>query len=90
MSSTLCNTCEMTKPNYEFNHRSNSAAGFRFECKTCAVQQKKQWREANRDHVNEQQHTRYAANAQVRINDNIHQILRAISKVDIIQFELKK
>jgi len=72
MASKFCNKCEMTKPTYELNHKSDTADGFIYECKSCCAKQKKQWRELNRDRLNQQQRDRHANNPQSKINVNMH------------------
>jgi len=47
-------------------------------CKSCNDEVRREWRENNRHHVNEQKRNDYANNAQRRISNNIHQILKNI------------
>ena len=42
----ICSKCNVSKPLSEFNKRSNSKDGFRFECRIC----QKEHYESNRDH----------------------------------------
>jgi len=72
MASKVCSKCQVTKPTYEFNHDSYAADGFHHKCKQCNVEVMKQWKENNRDRMNEQMRNRYANNPQVRINLYMH------------------
>jgi len=78
MASNFCNKCEITKPTYEFNHRSNTADGFQYMCKACNIEQKQQWRENNREHFNEHNLNYYGTNPQLRIYQNMHKKLWSI------------
>jgi len=48
----MCSKCQVFKPTYDFNHKLDTADGYRYECKACNVEIVKQWRENNRNHVN--------------------------------------
>jgi len=51
----------MTKLTYEFNHRSDTVDGLRYECKQCNVENVQQWRELNRDQANASARNYYAS-----------------------------
>lgn len=54
-----CNTCEETKPITEFGKQKGGKFGVRAICKVCVRLKNKQYRDKNRDKINERHRARY-------------------------------
>jgi len=78
MASKFCNKCKITKSVSDFIKSSSTSDGFRYECKTCNAEIVKQWRENNRDHLNERERYRVAINPQRRMSKSMHNRLNKI------------
>jgi len=78
MASKMCGKCQATKSVCDFNKSSLTSDGYRFECKTCHVEEVRQWRENNREHVNDYFSNRRAINPQHQICNNMHVRLNSI------------
>lgn len=53
MEEKHCNNCKTTKPAEEFHKDSTTKSGLRVFCKVCVNAKRKEYRERNRDSVNE-------------------------------------
>jgi len=78
MSSKICGRCNLIKLVCDFNKSSSTSDGYRYECKSCNSEIKKEWCNNNRDHVNEHSRNYYANNEQRRICKNMHVKLNGI------------
>jgi len=78
MASKMCGKCQMTKLVCDFNKSTSTGDGYRFECKSCNVENVKQWRNNNRNYYNERRRNRYANNLQCQVTEKIHIRLRSI------------
>ena len=80
MATKICSRCQIVKPVYEFNKRSDTLDGFQSYCRICSVETYQQWVNNNREHYNEYKRNKTATNPQYQIYKNMHSKLNHILK----------
>jgi len=75
-----CGRWNLIKLVCDFNKSSSTSDGYRYECKLCNSEIRKEWRNNNQEHVNEHSRNYYANNDQRIISINMHVRLNAIIK----------
>jgi len=65
-----CGSCQSTKSVNDFN--KSTRYGYQSKCKSCSVEQVKEWTANNRDRVNERERLRLINNPQRRIGKCVH------------------
>jgi len=78
MATRTCGRCNTVKSVNDFNKKSSTRDGLRWECKSCSLELNKLWRNNNRARYYEQSKNYYSTNPQVKMCSNIHAILRHI------------
>ena len=71
----VCTKCEKEKDHSDFNKSSRSPDGFHPQCRECAKEKKRLWREANRAHVRAQ-HKQWRDENREHVNERSRQYYR--------------
>jgi len=71
-----CGRCNLIKSVCDFNRSTRD--GYMSKCKVCCVEDKREWVNNNREHVNEYLRNSFATNPSARIANNMHRRLNHI------------